>query len=71
MAGEKDGQTLFQRIPLATAGGLTNTTKVDCHLKVKDIEYNLDLAKDYCGTISISTQKISSIHELILKIQQN
>ena len=69
MAGEKDGQTLFQRIPLATAGGLTNTTKVDCHLKVKDIEYNLDLAKDYCGTIS--TQKISSIHELILKIQQN
>ena len=51
MAGGKDGQTLFHRILLATAGVLTNTTKVDCHLKVKDIEYNLGLAKDYCGTV--------------------
>ena len=36
MAGGKDGQTLFHRILLATAGGLTNTIKINCHLKVKD-----------------------------------
>ena len=36
------------------------------HLKVK--EYDISLTKNYCITIRI--QKISSIHKLILKIQQ-
>ena len=51
---------------MATAGGSTSTTAVDWHLKVKDIEYNVGLIKYYCNTVSM--QKISSIHELILKI---
>ena len=52
----------------STAGGITNTTAVDSHLKVKDIEYDLGLTKNYC--IIVCMQKISSIHTLILKIQQ-
>ena len=48
--------------------GLTSTTKVDWHLKIKDIEYDVGLTKNYC--IIVSIQKISSIHTLILKIQQ-
>ena len=51
--------TLFHR---------TITTAVDWHLKVKDIECNISLIKYYC--ITVSMQKISSIHELILKIKQ-
>ena len=38
MWGRKGGQTLFHRIFPATARGLTSTTAVDWHLKVKDIE---------------------------------
>ena len=34
----KDGQTLFHSILPATPGGLTSTTTVDWHLKVRDIE---------------------------------
>ena len=41
MAGGKDGQTLFHRILLATARGLTSTTAVDWHLK----ECNVCLTK--------------------------
>ena len=56
--------TLFHRAVLATAGDSTSTTAVDWHLKVKDIEYNVGLIKYYC------MQKINSIYELTLKIQQ-
>ena len=37
MTGGKDGHTLFHRILPAPARGLTSTTAVDLHLKVKDI----------------------------------
>ena len=66
MSGGKDGQTLFHRILPATARGLTSKTAVNWHLKVKDIEYNVGLTKNYC--ITVSMQKISSIHKLILQI---
>ena len=67
-AGWKDGQTLFHRTLSATARGPTSTTAVDWHLKVKDIVYDVGLTKNYCLTVSI--QKIISIHELILQMQQ-
>ena len=35
MSGGKDRQTVFHRILQATAGGLTSTTAVNWHLKVK------------------------------------
>ena len=65
-----DGRTLFHRnrtLP-ATASGSTNTTTVDWQLKVKDKEYDVDLTKNHC--ITVSMQKISSIHKLIFKILQ-
>ena len=68
MARWKDGETLFHRTLSATVVDLTSTTAVDWHLKVKDIEYNVNLTKNYC--ITVSMQKISSIHKLSLKIQQ-
>ena len=37
---------------LATASGLTSTTAEDCHLEVKDIEYDPGLIKNYCLTVS-------------------
>ena len=40
MSGGKDGQTLFHRILPATARGLTSTTAVDWHLKVKNKKCN-------------------------------
>ena len=46
----------------------TSTTAVDWHLKVKDIEYDVGLTKNNC--ITVSMQKLSSIHILILMIQQ-
>ena len=58
--------TLFHRTILATAGSSTITTAVDWHLKGKNIEYNVGRIK-YIA--SVSMQKISSIHELTLKIQ--
>ena len=67
MTGQRDGQALFHMILLATARGLTSTTAVDWHLKVKDIEYNVGLTKD-CY-ITVSMQNISSIHTLILNMQ--
>ena len=63
----KDGQSLFYRTLLATAGGPKSTTAVDWHLKVKDTEYDADLTKNYC--ITTSMQEISSIHKLNLNIQ--
>ena len=66
MSGGKDGQTLFHGIYLATAGGLTSTTAVDWHLKVKNKICHVGLIKNYC--ITVSMQKISSIHKLIQQI---
>ena len=57
----------LHRTFLATAGGPTSITTVDWHLNVKDIECNVGLTKNYC--ITVSMQKISSIHKLNLKIQ--
>ena len=68
MEGRKDRQTLFYRTLLAVARGLTSTTAVDWHLKVKSIEYDVGLTINYC--IIVSIQKISSIYKLILKIKQ-
>ena len=47
----------------ATAGGLTSTAAADWHSKVKDIEYDVGLAKNYCLTMRM--QKISWIYKLI------
>ena len=66
MSGGKDGQTLFLGILPATTRGLASKTAINWHLKVKDIEYNVGLNKNYCITVSI--QKISSIHKLIQQI---
>ena len=66
ISGGKDGQTLFHRIVPATVMGLTRKTAVNWHLKVKNIEYNVGLAKGY--RITVSMQKISSIHKLIQQI---
>ena len=63
MAGRKDRHTLFHRILPATARVLTSTTAVDWHVKVKDTKYNVGLTKNYF--ITVSMQKISSIHTLI------
>ena len=41
---------------------------MDWHLKVKDIEHYVGLTKNYCLTVSIPT--MSSIHMVILQIQQ-
>ena len=68
MTGWKVRQTLFHRTLPATAGGPTNTTGVEWHLKVKDIEYDVSLTKNYFTAVSM--HKISSIHKAILKIQQ-
>ena len=66
MSRGKDKETLFHRILPATAMGLRSKTAVTWHLKVKDIEYNVGLTKSYC--ITVSMQKISSIHKLIQQI---
>ena len=66
MSGGKDRQILFHGILPATSRGLASKTVINWHLKVKDIEYNVGLTKNYC--ITVSMQKISSIHKLI---QQN
>ena len=68
MARRKDKQPLFHSALSATQQDQTSTTAVDWHLKVKNMEYDVGQTKNYC--ITISMQKISSIHKLILKIQQ-
>ena len=65
MSGGKNGQTLFHGIP-ATARSLASKTAMNWYLKVKDIEHNVSLTKNYC--ITVSMQKISSIHKLIQQI---
>ena len=59
----QDGKT--ERLLPATARGLPSITAVDWHLKVKDIEYDDGLTKNYC--ITVSMQKINSIPAPILK----
>ena len=54
----REGWTDSHRIFPATTRALTSTTAVDWHLKVK--------SKSYC--ITVSMQKISSIHKLIQQI---
>ena len=66
MSGGKDGQTLLHGILPAIARGLASKTAINWHLKVKDIEYDAGLTKNYC--ITVSMQKISSIHKLIQQI---
>ena len=66
MSGGKDGQTLLHRILPAMTGGLTSKITVNWYLKAKDMEYNVGLTKNYC--ITVSMQKISSIHKLIQQI---
>ena len=63
---DKDRQTLFHKILSAAAMGLITETAVNWHLKVKDTEYNVGLTRSYC--ITVSMQKISSIHKLIQQI---
>ena len=52
-AGGKDGWILFHRILPANNRDLTSTTTEDWYLKVKDIEYDADLAQNYCITVSM------------------
>ena len=66
MSGEKDGQPyvieslqLLLRIP-------TSTTAVSWHLKVKDMDVaHIDLGHTKNYSITVSMQKIGSIHKLI------
>ena len=66
ISGSKDGQTLFHGILPATTRGLASKTAINWHLKVKNIEYNVGLTNNYC--ITVSMQKVSSIHKLIQQI---
>ena len=67
-AGWEDGQTLFHRILLAATGALTSTTTVDWHLKVK--RYRVQCWSNKKLLHHTQHAKISSIHLLILKVQQ-
>ena len=67
MSGGKDEQTLFHRILPATARGLTSTTAVDWHLKVKNKKRDVGLIKNYCITTSIKKSALS-IYKLIQQI---
>ena len=66
MSGGKDQQTLSHRTYPATAKWLTSTTKIEWHLKFKYKKCDVSLTKHYC--ITVSMQKISSIHKLIQQI---
>ena len=62
--GRREGWTdpISQDPSAYRRGGLTSTTAVDWHLKVKDIDCDVCQTKHYC--ITVSMQKISSIHTL-------
>ena len=62
-------RTYFIWILPATAKELTSTTAVDWHLRVTNKKCNVGLMKNYCITVSI--QKISSIHNLIQQILES
>ena len=69
MSGEKDGRKLFHRILQATTEGLTSTTTVQVSFKVKDIDCDVGLTKNY--HITVSMQEISSIYKLIQQIVES
>ena len=58
MSGGNDEQTLFHRIVSPTARGLTSTTAVVWHLKVKNKKCDICLVKTYCITVSIQKRDI-------------
>ena len=67
-AGQKNPKYWY-KIFLHKSYGLkheTSTTAVDWHLKVKNKKCDVALIKNYC--ITVSMQKISSIHKLIQQI---
>ena len=61
--GWKDEQTQCHGTLPATARDSKSTTAVDWHLKVKDIEYDIGLTKNYCLTVSMkkSTEFVDSL----------
>ena len=59
-AGWKDEQTLFHETIPATARSPMSATAVDWHLKVKDIEYDVGLTKNYCLTVSMQKIRLNS-----------
>ena len=59
----REGWTLFHRFLPVIDGVLTSTTAVDWYLKVKDIEHDVGLNKNYC--ITVIMQKIISIYILM------
>ena len=63
----REGWTaLCHRIPPATVEDLTSTTAVSWHLKVKDMDVgHIDLGHTKNYSITVSMQKIASIHKLI------
>ena len=52
--------------PFSYCQEVTSTIAVDWHLKAKNKKCNVGLIKNYC--ITVSMQKISSIHKLIQQI---
>ena len=62
----QEGRMDRHRIIPATTRRLTSATAVDWHVKVKNNKCNVGLIKNYC--ITVSMQKISSIHKLIQQI---
>ena len=63
-----DTTYFIHRIILATAWGPAITTAVDWHFKSQRYRVQCQSYQNYC--ITVSMQKISSIHKLIIKIQQ-
>ena len=63
MAGRKDGQTLLDRLLLATAGDVKTTIVVEWHLK--NIGYDVVLTKNYYVTVSM--QKIAQFINSFLR----
>ena len=64
-----DGQTLFHRTISTSSEDPTQTTAVDWHLKVKDIQYDVGQTKNCC--ITVSMQKISLIHKVLVSHELN
>ena len=59
----REGWTLFHRFLPVIDGVLKSTTAIDWYLKVKDIEHDVGLNKNYC--ITVIMQKIISIYILM------
>ena len=65
MAGWKNGQTLFHRTIVATAGSPTSITAADWHLEVKYIEYDVGLTKIYCVIANIQKNPAQFIYSFL------